>query len=464
VVGHARVTVVIGAGCAGLAAATRLVEAGCRVVLVEQSRRLGGRTSTFTDRETGERVDNGQHVLFGCYRETYGFLRRIGAGDLAPLQRRLTLAMAGKDGRVSTLTCPPWKAPWHLVGGVLGWSALGLLDRASVLRLWQVFTSVERRGAAETAAAVPEHQTVSDWLRLHGQSEGIRQWLWDPLVFAALNQAPDQAAAGPFVRVLGELFGRDPEASAVGLPVVPLEDLIATPAVRYLTTSRLEDGGPGGEVVAGTAATLMLDEAGSVAGVRVGDRTIPARTVISAVPWYAFPKLWGDDPPESLRPLAQAASAMPAAPIVTVNIWLDGPILRQPFLGLVGGPMHWVFDKGALYGHGNGSAHLSVVASGADDLAVLSNDELVRRATDQLRRMVPAMRERRLTRTLVVRERRATFSLAPGGPRRPATATPVDGFYLAGDWTDTGLPATIEGAVISGHRAAGAVIRRVRGV
>jgi zeta-carotene desaturase len=442
--------VVIGAGFAGLSAAMRLADAGCRVVVVEESPRLGGRASTFEDRETGERVDNGQHVLFGCYRETYDFLRRIGTADLAPLQGRLTLAMAGPAGS-ATLSCPPWASPLHLVAGLLRWKALGWLDRWSALRLNRLLRDVRRDGATAVAARVPATDTVSDWLAQHRQSQRLLDWLWHPLAYAALNQPPEIAAAAPFVRVLGELFGPEPDAGAVGLPVVPLDILHAEPAREWIEAA-------GGEVVTRTSAKVALDEHGGLAGVEAGDRFIDAPAVVSTVPWHSFGRIWSAGVPDTIADLAAGAAKTASSPIVTVNLWLDGPAMRERFVGLVGGPMHWVFNKSAIYG--DSTSHLSIVASGAADLAAAGNQEVTSRAMAQLSTLIPAIRERKLLRSVVVREQRATFSLAPDAPRRPGTVTPLEGFFLAGDWTDTGLPGTIEGAVKSGHRAAAELLAR----
>ena len=147
---------------------------------------------------------------------------------------------------------------------------------------------------------------------------------------------------------------------------------------------------------------------------------------------------------------------MQASPIVTVNLWFDGPVLEQPFVGLVASPVHWIFNKAAIVG--GAATHLAIVTSGADELAASDNEAVTRLTLKELERALPAARGRRLLRSVVVREQRATFSLAPGGPARPAASTGVPGFVVAGDWTGTGLPATIEGAVASGHRAADLVI------
>jgi hypothetical protein len=184
------------------------------------------------------------------------------------------------------------------------------------------------------------------------------------------------------------------------------------------------------------------------------------------VPWHALGRIWAATP-SPIQPIVDRASALGSSPIVTVNFWFDGPVMMDPFVGLIGGPMHWVFDKSAIFGPpspgGFGGTrvpgHLSIVASGANELAVMDNAAITAAARRQLEQALPATEKARLVRTVVVREHRATFSLAPGGPPRPPAATPLRGFYLAGDWTDTGLPGTIEGAVQSGHAAADLVIR-----
>ena len=440
--------VVIGAGCAGLAAAVRLSSAGARVVVIEQAPRLGGRTTSFVDRESGEHVDNGQHVLFGCYRETYELLRQIGTADQAPLQSSLSLTIAGgSQGQAHLLSCPDLPSPWHLLLGLLMWGAVPVRDRLSVRHLAHVLTSARRDGAAATAAKVDASLTVAQWLGQQQQTLTMRRWLWDPLVFAALNQCPDEAAARPFVRVLAEMFGPRPEDSAVGLPHVPLDELIAAPAVRFIESH-------GGTVLTKRPAKIVMSGE-RIAHVKVGETVVRAASVISAVPWHAFPALWEENLPLPLAEVAANAAAMKSAPIVTVTLWFDRDVMPRdtPFVGLSDGTMHWFFGREAIVGRGT---HVSAVASGAVDILRLENDEVIARAAADARRALPGTRGAKMLRALVVREPRATFSLAPDAPPRPSTRTPLAGFFLAGDWTDTGLPATIEGAVRSGHAAAAA--------
>jgi predicted NAD/FAD-dependent oxidoreductase len=195
---------------------------------------------------------------------------------------------------------------------------------------------------------------------------------------------------------------------------------------------------------------------GSAAGspeIEARGERMRAGAVICAAPWYALPEVFiGDTAP--IDEVLRSAAATRASPIASVNLWLDRPILQTPFLGLPGRVMQWVFDKQQLF---EGTSHLTMVSSGADAVMGLSNEELTHVALTELRHALPETRSARVLRATVVRERRATFSLAPGQPTRPACRTNIPGLWLAGDWIETGLPATIEGAAISGRAAAEAV-------
>jgi hydroxysqualene dehydroxylase len=433
--------IVVGGGFAGLAAATELASRGARVLVLEARDRLGGRASVFTDPRTGETVDNGQHVLAGCYRETFRFLRTIGAESFVRLDETLDLLVVDGAGRSSRFTAAHLPSPWHLFAGLLRWDALGWRDRIAALRLGPAL----RRAARGESSARPD-ETVDDWLIRHGQTARLREMLWEPLAVAALNQFPSRAAAPPFVTVLARMFGGTRRDAAIGLPVCPLDQMYAVPARAWIEAR-------GGEVRLGAPATLVAD-GDAVVGVDVRGERIEAPAVISAVPWFALGDLLAGGV-AALESVVAAATRMEASHIVTVNLWLDRAVTDVSFVGLPGRPWQWVFDKRLLFGES--ASHLSLVSSGADALVSLRNEDLVESATAAIREALPRARTADVRRATAVREKRATFSLEPGQPARPDAVTAVRGFLLAGDWTNTGLPATIESAVVSGYTAAVAV-------
>ena len=428
--------IVIGAGFAGLSAATALAEAGLRVMVVEARPALGGRASTFRDQSTGERVDNGQHILMGCYDETFRFLERVGAADRVRWQDGLTVSMIDRAGHDTVLRLPALPAPLNLAGGVLAWDALSWRDRLSMAAI-----------AGAIGRPIDPGLTVRQWLGSIGQGPRICELFWEPLALAALNQSIDQAAAGHFVGVLARMFRGGASASALVLPAVPLDELYAEPARAWLEAR--------GHQVQVNAKAQIEVEGRQVRAVWVRDQRIEARSVIAAVPWHAFGSLFDSLPP-SLAHVAQNAAGLGSLPIVTVNLWLDRPVMREELVGLPGRTFQWVFDKQALLG--GDVSHLSLIASGAVEIVSWTNEQLVAAALSELREALPDARQAVLRKASAVRERQATFSLAPDALPRPATDTSVEGLVLAGDWIETGLPATIESAVVSGHRAARLVL------
>jgi zeta-carotene desaturase len=472
--------IVIGAGFAGLSAATALAERGSRVLVLEARPTLGGRATAFTDPVTGDRVDNGQHVMFGCYHETFRFLRRIGTESDVLVQPHLSIDSIDRDGRRSRLKCPALPSPFHLLAGLMTWSALGWRDRVAVLRLRRAISDLMRSekvrssgspGSVPVASSMaarsgsscpsaasnnpvrfgeepgsPETETVRKWLVEHGQTPRLIELLWEPLAVAGLNQSVDVAAAATFLAVLARVFGSDPRSASLVLPLKPLDELYALPARDYIERS-------GGAVE--TGAVACIDISGNAPTVTVGDRRLRAPTVICAAPWYALGNVFaGHHAP--LAAVLDAAAHTDASPIVTVNLWFDRVVTDQMLVGLPGRTMQWVFDKRTVFGER--ASHLSLVSSGAASVVGWSNRELIDLALKEVRGALPPARAAAMTRGVVVREKRATFSVAPGQPPRPSVETAVPGLFLAGDWTDTGLPATIEGAVESGHRAANAAL------
>lgn len=283
---------------------------------------------------------------------------------------------------------------------------------------------------------------MREWLLALRQTTRLRELLWEPLAVAALNEPPEMASAQAFAQVLRLMFAGGAENAAIVLPAVPLDRMYAEPARAFVEAR-------GGEVRVNALAKIAADDHG-VSGVRVGAVTIPCRTVVSSVPWNTFSTLFDQVPPP-LREIVGNAARVISRPIVTANLWYDRPVMNTAFVGLPGCTVQWVFEKG------HAASHLSCIVSGAIDLVDRPAEEILAIAEADVRARLPRARTATRLRGTVVRERHATFSTAQPEIPRPAPETPVPGLFLAGDWIATGLPGTIEGAVLSGRRAADAL-------
>jgi zeta-carotene desaturase len=444
--------VVIGGGFAGLAAAIALQESRHQVTLLERRGVLGGRATSYKDALSGEDVDNGTHLMIGAYTATFDLLRRAGAMDLLHFQDDLRIDYVDDRGR-STLDCPRLPAPLHLLAGLF------------TLRVpMRVRVDALRFGLAVRFGKPPLGITLAEYFRRTGQSEATRKLLWDPLALAILNEAPERAAAVLFYNVYREAFLRTSRASRLvflrrGYGALH-ERLGAYLAAR------------GGQVLRRALALAIEIVDGRANGVRyvqrAGDRTsirrgqapethrLEADAIVSAVPWHALLPLL----PENLRaePPFAGVARLGGSPIVSVELWLDRVVVDRPMVGLRDSEVEWVFDKGGLYGRVGPPQHLAFIVSAAYRSTPKPNAELVAAAERALRRYFPDMAMAAVTRSLILREHDATFASGPekeecrSGPR-----TFIQSLFLAGDWTATGLPATIEGAVRSGYAAAEAV-------
>ncbi len=430
--------IVVGTGFAGIAAAVDLARRGARVTLLEARRRAGGRAASWTDPESGETIDNGQHLLMGCCTATRELLRILGTERLVVFQRRLSLTSLEGDGRPVELSCPPLPSPLHLLAGLLALKGLRTRDRWALLRAAPFILKLPGAGL-----------TVEDWLDSLGQTENLRERFWRPVARATLNEGTDVAAATLLAAVLKEAFGGSADATGLGIPGAGLSELYAGPAERYLRER-------GGDLRSGCTVDEILTEAGRAVAVSVREgEPIPCDGVVLAVPHTAA---GGILPREAIEanPRLERLEELGISAIVSVNLWFDREVTGLDLFGLLGSPIQFVFNKSVLWRDGPcRGTYLACVASAASNLAAEPNDRIREVAEEEIRRHLPAARGAKVLRSMVVREKMATFS---GRPEvltlRPRARTAVANLALAGDWTDTGLPGTIEGAVRSGFAAA----------
>jgi hydroxysqualene dehydroxylase len=439
---------IIGGGLAGLAAGVALAEAGCRVRLLEQKPYLGGRARSFRDAITGSVVDNGQHLLMGCYHSTLKFLEAIGTSHTVALDPQLRVRFLDADKKLTELRCPAFPAPWHLLFGVCLSDSFTFGEKMDVVRMGRALRAA--KGAADSAGAM-EHLTVEEWLSSLGQRESLRRNFWDLLCIAAMNEDPQITSALLFHRVLRLALFSSPLDSRLGIPRTGLSDCYTDAAARVITSR-------GGSVELGRDVRALLVSNGECHGVKLADDTlIEAQTVLSAVPWHVLPKLLPDDA-VGTQPFFSRILNLHPAPIISLYLWFDRPVTDVEFVGLRGTTVQWLFNKGKILG--TGENYVSLVLSGAHDHIARSKEDLLDTALRELSSLLPGMSDARLTHSLVIKERFATFSPCVGvDASRPPAVTPVRGLYLAGDWTDTSLPATIEGAVQSGYTAAEAILQ-----
>jgi hydroxysqualene dehydroxylase len=441
--------VVVGGGFSGIAAAIALQERRHDVTVLERRGVLGGRATSFPDAVSGEDVDNGTHLMIGAYRDTLDLIRRAGAEDLLLVQERLHIDYRDDRGW-SALDCPPLPAPLHLLAGLLG------------LRLpWRARLDAVRLGFAARFGRPPAGLTLTEWFDRLGQGEAVRRLLWGPLATAILNEAPDRAAAILFYNVYRAAFLESAAASRLvflrrgyGRLLDRLGTYLEARGGRIVRRARAVAIEITDAAVAGVAYEQRpLERADIVRGEPARDARIDADAIVAAVPWSALPALL----PEAWRgdPAFAAASRLTGSPIVSIEMWLDQVVVDRTMVGLRDCEVEWVFDKGRLYGREGPPQHLAFIISAAHRSTPRPNAELSGIAEAALRRYFPAMAGARVTRALVLRETDATFSCDPASEAiRPGAGTPVRGLVLAGDWTATGLPATIEGAVRSGREAA----------
>src|SRR3990170_1715040 len=430
--------IIIGGGFAGLSAAAELSSAGFHVTLIEQRRFLGGRAYSFIDKNTGLELDNGQHILMGCYENTFRFLEKIGVINKLYFQKNLCIDFLDTRGNACRLNCLPLPAPFHILSGILRFKAISLAERIRMLNI--------AKGVLFGNTSNSSHDlTITEWLKRLGQGKKARETLWDIITIATMNEHPDNSSAAIFRNVMKKAFFSHRRNSRIVLPVVPLSRLFAEAAEIYINKN-------GGTIEKCIEVSALLTRNNAVSGVKLKDgRVFRGDYYISAVPYYSVQRLFAGT--------GFSGTALQPSPIISIHLLFNKPLTEQTFAALLNSPIQWVFNKEKIFRDTAYRGLLSIVISGAHEYIDVPSEKLVEMALRELKKVIPATSTARLLHSKVIKERHATFSPQPGiDKHRPSQKTSIKNLFLAGDWTDTGLPATIEGAVLSGHKCAKAII------
>ena len=437
----------IGGGLAGLSSAVALAEAGFRVRLLEKRPHLGGRAASYV-LPGGEHVDNCQHVTLGCCTNLADFYRRVGAADKIQFFDRLLFA--APDGRRGSMEASPLPAPLHMAPSfalfpLLDWADKKAPSPAALLKI--------ARSGGHPAGLMADGVTMLAWLQAQQQTDRAIRRFWEVILVSALDEELDRIDARYGIDVFWKAFLSTRNGYRVGIPCVPLGELYD--GCKEAITSR------GGEVVlrAGVRGFCVAD--GRVHGVAREDGSVEtADYYLSAVPQDVLPELLPAEVVER-EPVFSGLANLRTSPITGVHLWFDRTVMTEPFLTLLDSTTQWVFNKSQLYGEGanHDGQYLQLVISASYNLTSRSRQEIIDLCLAELRNVLPATREAALVKGTVVKEMNATFSPAPGSDQwRPAQKSPLAGLYLAGDWTATGWPSTMEGAVRSGYLAAEAIL------
>jgi hydroxysqualene dehydroxylase len=425
---------VVGGGLAGMAAALACADAGAQVTLLERRRRLGGATWSF--RHKGLSFDNGQHVFLRCCTAYRAFLDRLGVADRVRLQSRLDVPVLGPGGTSSRLRRDHLPAPLHLGRSLLTYRHLPVRDR---LRLIPAALSLRR---VDVDGAETDGRTFGAWLSEHGQSPRAVEALWDLICRPTVNLPASEASLALAAMVFQTGLLTDAGASDIGWASVPLGDLHGAPGLEALRRAGVDVrcGAPVSAIAPVTPTDGFT--------VCVEGSQLRADAVVVAVPHTALGDVDGLPIPDHV------ADHLGTSPIVNVHVVYDRRVTGYEMAAGIGRELQFVFDRTQASGLQSGQC-LAVSLSAADDEMAQSSDEIKARVLAGLASVFPQARQARVVDALVSREPAATFRGRPGSrPARLPNRTATRGLVLAGAWTDTGWPATMEGAVRSGHAAA----------
>lgn len=408
--------IILGGGIAGLSAASFLAAKGYQTEIIETSPKLGGRAYSFYDQFSGYSFDNGQHIMMGCYKETLSFFELIGATGNITIQKNLDIRFLKQGFKEYRLKASSAPYPFNLLSALLNYEAVSFQEKISFLKIFLKIPLYSSRDLKRIS--------VKEWLLQENVSENAIKSFWEIICIGAMNTETELASAEMFIKILKEIFFKGRKNSLIIIPNSGLSDTYCNPAEEFITKNN-------GIISKGESVEGISMRNNKVINIKTDKRVIEDFDfVISAIPYY------------SLKRIIPQIKELPFiySPILSAQIILKSAKLDDTFWGLIDSPVHWIFSKGT---------HLSVVISSAHKFVNLENDAIKKIILDELFEYT-CIEEDDILSCRILKEKRATF--IPGNnilDKRPRVNTLLSNFYLAGDWVKTGLPATLESAVLS---------------
>jgi squalene-associated FAD-dependent desaturase len=427
---------IVGGGLAGLAAGCALADAGLRVALFERRPYVGGRASSYEHPGTGEVVDNCQHVLLGCCTNLIHFYERLGVSEKIRWFDELTFIEPG--GRASRMAPTSLPAPMHNVPAFLRAKMLSAKDKVAIAR---AMAAMSRR--------LPEDsdENFLSWLWRHKQTEQAIERFWKTVLVSALNEDLDRMSVRYAAQVFRESFMKSAAAGKMGLPTIPLSDLYGF-ATDYIRAR-------GGEVLL-RSAVKAIGPKQNAAGVLSNQGEQQFDFVVLAAPFQSVSSLLPVD--DVSTPIKKQLAHFEASPITGIHLWFDREITALPHAVLLDRTIQWMFHKSKFHEKRESDhqgSYVELVVSASKSLVQKSREEILELATRELAEFFPAVKEAKVVKAAVIKEIYATYAILPGLDQyRPEARTQWPRVFLAGDWTATNWPATMEGAVRSGYLAA----------
>jgi len=420
--------IVIGGGFAGLTAAAYLAKNNHIVTLLEASPKLGGRAYSFLDKETNTVLDNGQHILMGCYYETLNFLSLIEALENFLFQKRLEVNFIEEGFQVLPLKSFPFFYPFDLLLGVLRYKAINFSERLALIKIFfqLPFYSVSKLSQL----------SINEWLEKENQSKNVRDSFWRILAVGALNTSLEKASAKIFVDILRQIFLTGKKAATIILPKYGLSESYCKKSEEFINNH-------GGKIISSTTVNKLVLKSDMVSEIHTSNKTFTDFDfVLSAIPAFALSRIIDEKFQINIPEFSYSS-------ILNIHLWMKDKSFPEGFYGLINSPIHWVFNK---------KTHLNIVISDADDLVNKSDEELMKVVKSEIKKFF-LLDPESVSSYKIIKEKRATF--IPSNEildKRPQQRIKIKNLVLAGDWVDTGLPSTIESAVKSGRIASDIVM------